>query len=133
MGVREFFQTIQWGPTLQVAAIRIAIASILWPILIVIFGSGKAAEFFPMVFVLLFGLTACVLVAIPVIGLVRANVPWVGLAALPAWAIVIADPIVKLIHTKRPEWIPVDNFSWFNPPVLAVFAADTESQDMGRQ
>lgn len=133
MNVREFFQTIQWGPTLQVAAVRIAIAAILWPVLMLIFGGGdgKAAAFFPMIFGLLFWLTAFVLVAIAAIGLARANVPWVGLAALPAWAIVIADPIVKLIHTKKPEWIPVDDFSWFNPPVLAVFAADTQDQNGG--
>ena len=126
MGINEFFQTIQWGATLQIAAIRIAIASMLWPLLFVILGNTTVAEFFPQVFSLLLMLTAFIAIAIPAIGLARANVPLVGLAALPAWLVVIADPLVKIIHSKKPEWVPVEEFKFINPPVLAIF---TQPQD----
>ena len=127
MGIKEFFQTIQWVATLQVAAIRIAIASILWPLLFVILGSTKATEYFPLVFGLLLLLTVFIAIAIPAIGLARANVPFVGLAALPAWLVVIADPLVKIIHSYKPEWVPVEEFKLINPPVLAIFAQPQES------
>lgn len=128
MGIREFFQTILWGATLQVAAIRIALASILWSLISVILGNTTAAEFFPQVFMFLFLLTAFIAIAIPATGLARANVPFVGLAALPAWLVAVADPLVKLIHAKKPEFIPVDEFKLINPPVLAVFAIDEQHQ-----
>jgi ankyrin repeat protein len=121
MGIKEFFQTIQWGATLQVAAIRIVIASVIWPLLFVILGNTKAAEFFPLVFGFILVLGAFIAIAIPAIGLVQANVPYIGLAALPAWMVVVADPLVKLLHSKRPDMVPVDEFKWINPPVLAVF------------
>lgn len=124
MGIKEFFQTIQWGPTLQIAAIRIVIASILWPLLFIILGDTKAVEFFSLVLGFLLVLAAFIAIAIPAIGLARANVPFVGLAALPAWMVVIADPFVKLIHSNKPEWVPVDEFNFINPPVLAVFGTD---------
>ena len=121
MGIKEFFQTIQWGATLQVAAIRIVIASILWPLLFFILGNTKVAEFFPLVFGFILVLAAFIAIAIPAIGLARANVPYIGLAALPAWMVVVADPFVKVLHAKRPDLVPVDEFKLINPPVLAIF------------
>ena len=124
MGIKNFFQTIQWQATLQIAAIRIAIASLLWPLIFVLLGNTTAAEYFPQVFSFLLLLTVFIAIAIPAIGLARADVPLVGLAALPAWLVVIADPLVKLIHVKRPDLVPVDEFKLINPPVLAVFATE---------
>jgi hypothetical protein len=45
----------------------------------------------------------------------------VGLLALPAWAAVVGFPIIKIIHEKYSNLIPVDEFKYLNPPVLAVF------------
>ena len=130
MGFKEFFQTIQWGATLQVALIRVAIASLLWPLIFVIFGSASVSEFFPQVFTFFLLLLTFLAVAIPAIGLARADVPFVGLAALPAWLVVIADPFVKLLHSKKPEWVPVAEFKFINPPVLAVFGQDNEDVNL---
>lgn len=125
MGIREFFETINWKATLQVALIRVVIASLLWPVILLITGSGSHSGifsgFFGLAVVWFVFLLVAILVAIPAIGLARANVPIVGLAALPAWAVVIADPIVKLLHYRKPEWVPVEEFKLINPPVLAVF------------
>lgn len=130
MGLRGFFQEIHWGATLRIAAIRIFVSALLWSMLMVISSSQgrEASAIFSMIFSFLVALIVFVLIAIPAVGLSRANIPWVGLIALPAWLIVISDPILKLIHTKRPEWIPVDDFRWFNPPVLAVLSGSDTDQ-----
>jgi cytochrome c-type biogenesis protein CcmH/NrfG len=129
MGVKEFFQTIQWRATLQVAGIRIAVAAIMWPLLFLVLGGTKAAEFVPQVFGFLLLLAVFIAVAIPAIGLARANVPFIGLAALPAWMVVVADPLVKLLHMKTPGLVPVEEFNWINPPVLAVFRNDESNEN----
>lgn len=128
MGVREFFQTIQWRETLQIALIRVALASILWPLVLVILGNERPSAFFGLAFQTFVLLVIFMAVAIPAIGLARANIPLVGLAALPAWLVVIADPIVKIIHSMKPNWVPVDTFKLINPPVLGVFVTN-EGED----
>ena len=130
MDIKSFFRTIQWRATLQVAAIRIAIASILWSLFLVTVGNAKFSEFFPQIFTFLLLFSALVAIAIPAIGLARANIPYIGLAALPAWAIVVADPLVKVLHAKRPDLVPVDNFKYFNPPVLAIFGVEDSTQSV---
>lgn len=131
MEAGEFFRTVLWRATLQVAAIRIAVASILWPLLLTVFGGAKFVEFLPQVLTFLILLSALVIVAIPAIALARSNVPYVGLAALPAWMIVIADPLVKMLHAKRPDLVPVESFKYFNPPVLAIFSDGGSGEPAG--
>jgi|GEM_PF-6113719 len=128
MSIRDFFQTIQWGPTLQIAAIRIGIASIVWSLFFLIFGNTTVAEFFPQLFTMFVLITVFVGIAIPASGLSRAGTPFVGLATFPAWLVVVADPFVKILHTKRPDLVPVESFNFFNPPVLGVFGAADSSQ-----
>ena len=41
MDIKEFFQTMDWRATLQVALVRVAIASLLWALIFVIFGDAK--------------------------------------------------------------------------------------------
>jgi hypothetical protein len=121
VGIKEFFQTIVWGATLQIAATRIVIAAILWPILFIIFWDVKVAQFFELVFGYMLLFSIFIAIAIPAIGLSRANVPFIGLVAIPAWLVVVADPFVKLLHTIRPNLVPIDEFKLINPPVLAIF------------
>ena len=121
MDIREFFRTIQWGATLQVAAIRVGVASIIWTLFMLVTGSVPAMELLPTVLKWILLLSVFIAIAIPAIGLAKANVPLVGIAALPAWLIVVADPLVKILHSMKPEWIPVDEFKLINPPVLALF------------
>jgi hypothetical protein len=130
MGLKEFFRTIQWRATLQVAAIRIVVAAVLWPLLMLATGSLPPADFIPMALSLMVGFSAFIAIAIPAIGLARANVPFVGFAALPAWLVVIADPLVKVLHSVKPEWVPVERFKFVNPPVLAIFG---EPEDVAMQ
>ena len=125
MGVSEFFRTLQWVPTLQVAVMRICMASLLWPIIMLLTsGLPNVKSFFGMIVVWFIVLTIAMLVAIPVIGLVRAGVPFIGLLSLPAWLVVVGDPLVHLIWRFKPEWVPVEQFKLINAPVLAVFGAD---------
>lgn len=121
MGLKEFFQTIQWGATLQVAAIRIAVAAVLWTFFMFVMGSLTPVELVPSALLWAALLSVFIGIAIPAIGLAKANVPLVGLAALPAWLVVIADPLVKILHSKKPEWVPVEEFKFINPPVLTIF------------
>lgn len=121
MNVRTFFQTIQWGPTFQVGVLRAAIAALMWTVIIVAAGSTQNATFLAQLAAAFFGLLVALAIAIPAIGLARANIPLVGLLALPAWLIVIADPLVKIIHSVKPNLVPVEEFKLVNPPVLAVF------------
>ena len=122
MGIREFFQNISWRATLQTVLIRVLVASILWPIVIFVTGGiGSPGEFFAMTVTFFVILLVFLVVAIPVVGLSRAGVPYVGLLALPAWLVVIGDPVVWILHGTKPEWVPVDDFRLVNPPVLAVF------------
>lgn len=127
MDIKEFFRTIQWQATLQIAAIRIGVASIIWPLVFFIFAGAKASEVIPLAFGSLVFFFVCLAVAIPAVGLARANVPFIGLLALPAWLMVVADPLVKILHGAKPEWVPVEEFKLFNPPVLAVFGEPEKS------
>lgn len=125
MGIAEFFRTINWIATLQVAFIRIGMASLLWIIIMLITGGiANANAFFGVLITLLVMLTIAMAVAIPVIGLAKAGIPLVGLLALPAWLVVIGDPAVHMLWKIKPEWIPVDQFKLINPPVLAIFTID---------
>jgi len=123
MRVAEFFRTIQWRSTLQVALIRICAASFLWAFIILLI-SGHMSEAGRAMIVFIPLLIIAMLVAIPVIGLARAGVPFIGLLSLPAWLVVIGDPLVYLLCKFKPEWVPVEDFKFINAPVLAVFGAD---------
>lgn len=122
MGVSEFFRTIQWGPTLQVALMRVGIASLLLPIIMLFIGDiPTTGKFFLAILGWLIFLVAALVVALPVIAIARAGVPLIGLLALPAWVVVIANPFIWLLWKFKPELVPVGEFSLFSPPVLAIF------------
>lgn len=126
MSVSNFFKELNWKATIQLAAIRILIASAIWTVLM---QAGNPNFSIATVFQTFFGILALffvfVAIAIPAIGLATAGVPFVGLAALPAWLISIGDPIVKWLHKSKPQWVPVDNFGFFNPPVLTIFGPES--------
>lgn len=128
MGISEFFRTISWRATLQVAIIRIGVASLLWDFIMLITGKiPDANAFFGMFIALLIMLTIAMAVAIPVIGLARAGVPLIGVLALPAWFVVIGDPLVRILWGIKPEWVPVIKFKLINPPVLAIFMTEEDN------
>ena len=129
MGISEFFRTISWGATLTVAAIRIVLAALLWVVIMLLAGSiPNASTFFAMYITLLLVITVAMAVALPAVGLARAGIPFVGLLALPAWLAVLADPIIHVVWKMKPELIPVDHFKLINPPVLALFNTEAETE-----
>ncbi|MBV5273971.1 MAG: hypothetical protein JZU52_10110, partial [Lamprocystis purpurea] len=135
MTVTEFFQKISWRSTLQIALIRILVASLLYTILWIFNNADGEASFMTLnvwLNILKFWLGLSVIlavamaIAIPVSALSRAGVPLIGLLSLPAWLIAVGDPLVWIVWRLKPEWVPVDRFRLINAPVLSVFMADED-------
>ena len=124
MTASEFFRNMEWGSTLQVAIIRIGVASLIWALVMLIVGEIGVIELPIMVVSLIFGFFFFLVLAIVASGLTHAGVPYIGLLALPAYLIAVGDPVVRGLWMKWPKVVPVQNFKWFNPPFLGVFKPD---------
>ena len=71
----DFLRSIAWPATLQLAGVRLALAAIIWPVVMALTGNvNNPGDFFGLIMVWAIGLAATVFVAISAIGLSRGPV-----------------------------------------------------------
>jgi len=115
------FSLVLWKETLQLNLIRAGFAG---PIIVMFmyfsgeaFGNAIVYLLFPLMY--LFGLVPLALI---VQLLVKINVPFVGIFALIlSLMVAVGDPFTKILHSNKPDMVPVEDFGWFNmSPIIFV-------------
>lgn len=113
------FADISWGATFQLAIIRLASASLVVILFLVV---SDPSSFIGALFGAPMFLGILVLLALAGSYLAKSTgVEFFGFAALPAFLVVIAgDPPLWVMSKFKPGLLPVDRFGFFNKIVLFV-------------
>jgi len=123
------FKAVQWGPTAQVHGIRAFAAGLVWAVILLLNGgSGSPWWAMPLAFpfVYLFGLPIYLSMAkvVAVFAGEEMGKTIVGLLTIVFLVgIVVGDPLVHMLHQKRPDLVPVEKFNIVNF-VLVMFVYD---------
>lgn len=124
----EFLKKVDWPITFQILGIRIAVASVILTTIFFVFGNLKITELVQQLFASFVVFALFVGISFPALALNKAGVPFVGLLTYPAWLLCIGDPVVKILHTKRPDLIPLDEFKFLlNHPVIYLEKGEVPS------
>ena len=121
---------IMWSETLVFMLIRIACGSIAVFLVILVTGGASQSSHGSQSELLLGSI-----VAIPVMVLMLSGVSlitaWLSQVGLPFAGLVsmicsfpmyLGDPLVWMLHKVRPEWVPVEEPAFFNPPIVWVLS-----------
>jgi len=128
--LKRDFKKIMWGPTAQLNGIRVAIAAIVWFIILLCAAEPVGDALFvlyvlPLAFFLFFmpaGLVCGYLASL--------DIPLVGWGVfLTAFIVIVADPLVFILHKFYPKLIPVDKYSFINFKIV-IFVLDDKSQEI---
>jgi hypothetical protein len=126
------FKAVQWKPTLILHALRAFCAGLVWAI-VLLFAGGTAGGgpswwsmpvMFPLAYILAFPfylLVAKMFLAFMGDGLGQLAVGLVML--IFAVGIAVGDPLVYLLHKKRPDLVPTETFRLVNL-VAVLFVLD---------
>jgi hypothetical protein len=117
------FNRIAWGRTLWLNLLRAFCAGIVWAIIVLVFGiqlgSGMSSVMLPLIapIAYIFFLIAYLAIAkipfiIPV-GLLR-ELTILAYGLILGLAIAVGDPLVFIIHSIKPNLIPVEKFDFIN-------------------
>lgn len=121
MGAFDFIKNVDWPATFKILGIRLAVASVILTLLFFILGGMPVAEVIPSLFGYFVVIATFIAVSFPAYALSKAGVPYIGLLTYPAWLVCIGDPLVKFIHTKRPDLIPLEEFKFIgNMPMITL-------------
>lgn len=121
MSVSEYFKDTDWKTTMQIAATRIVVAAIILTVLSFNYGNTPLWKIVPELFKWLMWLSIFMGIAIPALAMFRSGTTWASWFSLPAWLVCVADPPLKILHTKRPDLFPVAEFKYFlNAPLLQI-------------
>lgn len=108
------FGLIQWKETMQLNLIRAGFAGPVITMFMIFSGEAFSTSLVYLLFpfMYLFGLVPLALLAQ---FLIKMNVPFVGIFALVlSLMVAVGDPLTKILHTNRPDLVPVQEFGWFN-------------------
>jgi hypothetical protein len=121
MSVSKFINDTDWKTTLQIAATRIVAAALILTVLSFSYGDSPFWKIVPELFNWLMWLSIFMAMAIPALAMFRSGTTWASWLSLPAWLVCVADPPLKILHTKRPDLFPVAEFKYFlNAPLLQI-------------
>ena len=124
---RQHMKYVMWNGTLWLNFLRAAIAGVVW----FTFGIITGASVNQGALTILLGFSVMYLIILLPLGLVcsllsDAGVPLTGLiASICAVSVVVADPIVFILHKIKPEIVPVKDYGFINF-LLVIFVVDEE-------
>ena len=111
------FSEISWGSTILLALMRLASASLVVAILMIV-TTGQMSPAAIIAAPMFLGM--CVAAALTGAFLDKMGVPIVGLLVILGFAVILGDPLVWLLKKQKPDLVPVDSFGIFNRPILFV-------------
>ncbi|MEQ1790260.1 MAG: hypothetical protein ABL857_07440 [Rickettsiales bacterium] len=115
--MNNFLSTVLWRETLIFMALRCIVASIPFLILVSVRQGFEVMDILAAPFAV-FTLASF---AFGAALLSKIGIPFAGfLSILLAIPLYIGDPIIWLIHKMKPDLIPLENPSVFNPPLVWV-------------
>ena len=107
---------VNWGATIQLAAYRTVLSGLILGLILAIAGNGVQNIIvgpIGVAFFVAFGLICT--------ALARMGVPFAGLGSLVCFFAAIGDPVLWFIERQSPGKLPVNDFGFFNRPVLLVY------------
>jgi ABC-type polysaccharide/polyol phosphate export permease len=116
---------VDWSSTLVFSAMRIGCASVVVFLFMMIVGGGGAGggigAVLYLIVVLPFFVACCGVISMMCGWLGQKGVPFAGLVGIGIGLPLLAgDPLVWLVSKLRPDWIPVADPGFFNPPLVLV-------------
>lgn len=122
-------RNVDWSSTLVFSAMRVGCASVLVFLFLMIVGGGEIVggpgggigALLSLIVVLPFFVACCGVISIVCGWLGQKGVPFAGLVGIGIGLPLLAgDPLVWIMSKVRPEWIPVADPGFFNPPLVLV-------------
>lgn len=116
------YSKINWKATAQVNLIRAACAGPALGILMwIASGQFRAFLLYTLLFPVMYALVVLPM-ALAALWLSSLGVPFAGLfAAMMSLMVAMGDPLTSILSRKRPDWVPVERFGFFNlNPVIFV-------------
>lgn len=125
----KIFNNVNWNATMKFMGVRLAAATVVLIPLYLMFGPAESstatAFFMAPVFAVLcmcfafFG--SFVVKAIDAMGLELPATIFGFFLLVISIPFRLGDPLVRLLHKSKPEFVPVDDPGWFNPPLVLVY------------
>jgi len=113
---KKDFKSVQWKETLLLNAVRSIVAGIVWGVLIFAQGQQSSADALrmPLLFPIAY-FAALLPIGLLSMFLSNIGIPWVGLVSgFVALTVVVADPLVFILHKIYPALAPVEKYGFFN-------------------
>lgn len=122
------FKLIDWKSTIQVNLIRGFFAGIIWSLFMFFIAQMGVAAF---VYVLIWPLFAWIVI-FPFMKIVtwlsELGVPFIGfMAPILAFMMAVGDPFTYILHKNRPDFVPVDEYKFFNLNPIIFVVDDIEN------